>query len=142
MTAENIIDGLQEAVEASKPKHTPGPWTYRPHKFDDWGLVRGYDDYPVAQASTCRADDAQKDMHRKYNTDPAEANARLIAAAPELLAALKVAIWSQRDQREDVLRDEGRDKALRPNRYNGNLQEIRNAIKASQRAIDKAEGRA
>lgn len=70
-------------------KWTPGPWVYRPHKYDDWGLVRGSDDYPVASASICRATEEEKDNCRRDHRDPAEANAHLIAAAPDLYEALE-----------------------------------------------------
>ena len=72
----------------NKTKHTPGPWKYRPNKYDDWGVVRSADGLPVAQACVGRWS-KDFDTHRTNNTDPGEANARLIAAAPELLAALE-----------------------------------------------------
>jgi hypothetical protein len=77
--------------------HTPGPWQYRPHKYDDWGWVRGgvpdEDGYlPLVACARSGAFDATDyPAHRSNKTDPFEANARLIAAAPDLLAALKVA---------------------------------------------------
>lgn len=75
--------------------HTPGPWQYRPHKYDDWGWVRGgtADDegsFPLvacARSGSFEATDYAK--HRAEKTDPFEANARLIAEAPVLLAELK-----------------------------------------------------
>jgi hypothetical protein len=69
--------------------HTPGPWSYRPFEHDDWGIVRGPDGYVVANAQSNRVSDEEKDDARWHRTDPYEANARLIAAAPELLQALK-----------------------------------------------------
>ena len=71
---------------------TRGQWAYRPEKYDYWGMVRGADKYPVASASTCRSDDFEKNEHRRNKTDPADANARLIAAAPDLHAALRAAL--------------------------------------------------
>lgn len=71
----------------SDNKHTPGPWAYRPLEFDDWGIVRA-GDYVVAQARA-GGGDVSLDEHRANKTDPYEANARLIAAAPDLLEALK-----------------------------------------------------
>lgn len=55
---------------------TPGPWSYRSKEDDDWGIVRGPDGWVIAQARA---------------GDPYGANARLIAAAPDLYAALKTA---------------------------------------------------
>ena len=83
---------------------TPGPWAYRPEKYDDWGMVRGADKYPVASASTCRSDDFEKNEHRRKKTDPADANARLIAAAPDLHAALRAAL--DRAEKAEAERDE------------------------------------
>jgi hypothetical protein len=74
--------------------HTPGPWQYRPHKYDDWGWVRGgvpdEDGYlPLVACARSGAFDATDyPAHRSNKTDPFEANARLIAAAPDMLAAL------------------------------------------------------
>lgn len=59
----------------SKPSHTPGPWSYSFESVDpEWAVVSMKGGLVVANVN---AD------HRQ------EANARLIAAAPDLLAALK-----------------------------------------------------
>lgn len=78
------IEQLKADIEAG----TPGPWTYRPHRYDDWGLIRGGDDYPVASASTCRASDREKDKHRTNKTDPSFNNARRIARVPDMEARI------------------------------------------------------
>ena len=59
-------------------KHTPGPWQVAEtrHKYDT--LIRNRDNDPVASTNFAG-----------YYPKTAAANARLIAAAPELLAALK-----------------------------------------------------
>ena len=98
---------------------TPGPWAYRPEKYDDWGMVRGADKYPVASASTCRSDDFEKNEHRRNKTDPADANARLIAAAPDLHAALTDALdraekaEAERDRKLDAHYDVGYAQGVR-----------------------------
>jgi hypothetical protein len=73
------------------PGFTPGPWHYRPNEHDDWGFVRASPDCPdlpggiICQARDPAAlDEATLSEHRKAGTDPWEANARLIAAVPDL----------------------------------------------------------
>lgn len=69
--------------------HTPGPWAYRPDTHDDWGTVRA-GRYHICQARDPRyVDDEYLRQCRVERRDPWEANARLIAAAPELLASLQ-----------------------------------------------------
>lgn len=67
----------KEAMDAISDleKHTPGPWARRP----------GYDDYKVVNADGWRIADCH-DAPPRIN---GLANARLIAAAPELLEALE-----------------------------------------------------
>lgn len=60
----------------SETKHTPGPW----HVGDHRGIIV-YDVNGIAIADA-------KTFHGKHGEGAAEANARLIAAAPELLEAL------------------------------------------------------
>jgi hypothetical protein len=63
----------------------PGPWAYRPDKYDDWGMIRaarrdlgsiGYGGPPVAHAASLWDED--EDDHRRARTDPCEANGRFI----------------------------------------------------------------
>jgi len=61
-------------------KHTPGPWHHTGREFND---VRDSDDELVAVALHLRVGQPERSVQE------AEANARLIAAAPELLDALK-----------------------------------------------------
>lgn len=73
-------------------KHTPGPWTVHGRRA---GLtIRDAKDRPVAEP-----------WLTDISHDEREANARLIAAAPELLAALYTVLGSDMAQREE---DEGR----------------------------------
>ncbi len=64
-------------------KHTPGPWHHTGREFND---VRDSDDELVAVALHLRVGQPQRSVQE------AEANARLIAAAPELLEALQQAL--------------------------------------------------
>lgn len=89
--------------------HTPGPWVYM-------GMVTVED----VEAWTVKCADKRYIRAEGRSYDEAEANARLIAAAPDLLIALKrlyVAMFE-----------------INPNDYTPNLQEAADAIA-------KAEGR-
>lgn len=68
--------------------HTPGPWSYRTQPHDDWGVVRA-GRYIICQARDPRVDHLDLGEYRRTKVDPFEANARLIAAAPDLLEALE-----------------------------------------------------
>lgn len=74
--------------EEGSTKHTPGPWDYRfnGHFFDVGILNEGRSLFPIFP-SVCIGVPARQ-----------EANARLIAAAPELLDALKNFVGSSRVQ--------------------------------------------
>lgn len=64
----------------TKTRHTPGPWLIGRDK-DEWGrfnILGGPLKIHVAKASACK------------DREASVANARLIAAAPELLAALEL----------------------------------------------------
>ncbi len=70
-------------------KHTPGPWS-----ADKWAL--GYTvSAPESHYSVCHLEDCNND----------EANAHLIAAAPELLKACKCALWSLEAQNRHICDD-------------------------------------
>lgn len=89
-------------------KHTPGPWFHNAHPYDN------QDEYvlniePTDETKSIEFVNSQlATVHRNTNNfslglyrrtkEEAEANARLIAAAPELLDALKLVA-----EREDLL---------------------------------------
>jgi hypothetical protein len=96
-------------------KHTPGPWTVKPSVFDDWGAVKTVD----GQELICHARNPSvnsRDFHIYANggQDPFEANARLIAAAPELLEAVEAVIshWFYAEEEGGVSGDEAIKKCL------------------------------
>lgn len=62
-----------------------------PHRGPyDWGWVTDAEGNFIAQAKDPRANTPEiLDLHRAAKTDPWEANARLIASAPDLLEALR-----------------------------------------------------
>ena len=66
-----------------QPKHTPGPWFAKRAGGDgyfEWYVGRDGENCPIAE-----------DIADPMTRDPSEANAHLIAAAPDLLEALKAA---------------------------------------------------
>lgn len=69
--------------------HTPGPWTSVDDRRGIWEII--HDGYMLAQVWRCRPGD--------LGDFPAEANARIMAAAPELLAACKVALEAMTNDR-------------------------------------------
>ncbi|MDP3491786.1 MAG: hypothetical protein Q8R82_01635 [Hyphomonadaceae bacterium] len=68
-----------EATSAAA-KHTPGPWEVR-WRFGRLTTVSGRQRYPICDTGTA--------PFRQANQRREEANARLIAAAPDLLSALR-----------------------------------------------------
>ena len=75
------------------PKHTPGPWQLQDqiHTGTEWGRTPKPDDwrfgYRIAAKDNCHL--AQVGHVDARYKESAEANARLIAAAPDLLQALE-----------------------------------------------------
>ena len=71
-------------------QHTPGPWKVR--KNEPWVIAKAYGNMKSV-------------VHLNYSADPSEeqrANARLIAAAPDLLEALKLMLEDARHDRVTV----------------------------------------
>lgn len=65
------MKGLREAAG----KATPGPWSYRPNQYDDWGILRAPDSSLVAVS---RGD--AKD-YSPWRADPYAPNGQFIALA-------------------------------------------------------------
>ena len=68
---------------SDQPKHTPGPWFAKRTGgvgYFEWYVGRDGENYPIAE-----------DIADPMTRDQSEANAHLIAAAPDLLEALKAA---------------------------------------------------
>lgn len=72
----------------SAPKHTAGPWEVR-FRFGRQTTVSGRQRYPICDTGTAPVVEA--------NHGREEANARLIAAAPDLLEALQWLVATTED---------------------------------------------
>jgi hypothetical protein len=72
----------------SDTKHTPGPWEAEPHRLDKgrWVICSSASESP---AGLVRIAESEAYDHPQYCEEGA-ANARLIAAAPDLLAACEL----------------------------------------------------
>lgn len=66
--------------ETNKVSYTPGPWKYDPY----WSLIHGPKGVEIAAIHA-----AMQQGEKRARLDTARANARLIAAAPGLLEALR-----------------------------------------------------
>jgi hypothetical protein len=90
-------------------KHTPGPWHYR--RGDEWShsVVTHHGTLPDGSQNCWTVADINKMREPEH-----EANARLIAAAPELLEALKELLpgadamgWNTEKARAAIAKAEG-----------------------------------
>lgn len=105
-------------------KHTPGPWEARCIESQEWAIDAPNGDPTIGYSSwTALASVYGSNDFRREGEAVAEANARLIAAAPELLAACAGLL--------DALRTSGVSNGA-----------IRFAEDQARAAIAKAEGRA
>lgn len=104
---------INENAPAVQAGHTPGPWGW---------VYDGSSSYSIGPAADPQNGSVATVFERKH--ERAEGNLNLIAAAPDLLAALKSAIgWIDPDEHGLVNREEARD-----------------LLSACEAAIAKAEG--
>lgn len=125
--------------------HTSGPWSYRPSKHDDWGFVRSSDGHLVAVARDSSIPDDRLEAFRAQGADPYEANARLIAATPDLLEALKQVTATLVALTSIVIRAE--DEKKQPSKvvasdtmFSQMLRDFDKATTEARAAISKATG--
>jgi hypothetical protein len=107
-----------------KQKHTPGPWRWHGHYLMQ--DVPGIDNPYSTPAGYPIADDGSAGDEYSPTIDTDGPNARLIAAAPELLASLKTLVDAVEDHDNPV--DQG-------------LAAHHDSMQAARAAIAKAEGR-
>jgi len=77
----------------SEAKHTPGPWRIKAHTDESPEHITGWSDWSIIGA-----DGACVCIEQTSINDSAKHNARLIAAAPELLEALQRLIGTGLDE--------------------------------------------
>lgn len=77
-------------VSKQTAQHTPGPWESRPHDYPE--IVRAPGGGSVAHCGE------EHDVYHGSDPEVAVANARLIAAAPDLLAACEAVSRSPKSQ--------------------------------------------
>jgi len=104
-------------------QHTPGPWRHR---------INGRDAFIIYELDHGRIAYLQDPVHGRDET--LEANARLIAAAPELLAALDDLLAYA----ESTHQAQAAKAAHKPNQWQTGFVNVMTAARA---AIARAEGR-
>ncbi len=126
MQTGDSVDSLTAPTNEQKVTHTPGPWRveqWEPDDDDDdehgLNILHGYGDDCIAQLHQLDGEISPQ----------LEADARLIAAAPNLLAALKFAITVD----DEMWRDLGETPKRSP--------EYQESYELALKAIAKAEGR-
>ncbi len=104
--ADKQIKDWHEA-EMKMSKHTPGPWSYRkvPRK-QEWEINTGRCPNSGHESWTGMSVVFGCDDYPKMGKIVGEANARLIAASPELLEACKAMLSEFNEQMAGIVNDE------------------------------------
>uniref|UniRef100_A0A6M3LFN2 Uncharacterized protein n=1 Tax=viral metagenome TaxID=1070528 RepID=A0A6M3LFN2_9ZZZZ len=118
-------------------RHTPAPWTLQQLETNR----NGYDWPTFAIRSPQNCCLATVGTVDRYHADDNEANAHLMAAAPDMLAALEYVIgWNSDSWDADIARDMAVDaiakaKEKRVNAPRDNLAELRSVLKDARIAL-------
>lgn len=108
-------------------KHTPGPWCVESAMGEDTDIALAYEipseGSPIIIATCFPGDKTEEDDGDAITYKQARANAKLMAAAPDMLAALRVA-----------------DDAICQATWEVRQKELTNASNIVRAAIAKAEG--
>ena len=93
----SVLEGVKRLAE----KATPGERFYRPHHHDDWGCVKLASGEWLLRISTSRFEDTTLDAHRRFKTDPCEADGLFAAAChPAFVLGLIQEVERLRDLHE------------------------------------------
>jgi len=82
-------------------KYTQGPWEFRQTRIDDSAFISDIHAPHQDNPSENGTDPAVATTWYRSIDGQAEANARLISAAPELFEAIKEVVWSLESYAED-----------------------------------------
>ena len=75
----------------TKPAHTPGPWRVEPLEWNHGASIAIVADGQIVATISPENEDEEPGLHTATRGPHDEANARLIAASPDLLKALEAA---------------------------------------------------
>lgn len=115
---------------------TPGPWEIQPEFYDP----KGYYEEPAIVVLDASGDIARRICTIRIGIEGSDANARLISAAPEMLAALKAQEEADRLLRAArMLNEEGSD--LEPYAKAEAFEAKKHAVALREAALAKADGR-
>lgn len=90
-----MTEAMMDSRSNEVPKHTPGPWSYA---INGEERIAGYPPIAIYKADKTEFISQAQDGYYDY-VAVSEADARLIAAAPEMLEALKqIAKWHDYEQ--------------------------------------------
>lgn len=129
-----------------KTKHTPGPWFYQ--TSSNTGFLINSEEFPYEDEESCIAylpdidyaeniDENERDEHPRRFPEELLANARLIAAAPEMYEALQKClfflhcVYGHKDTEDPFLQG-----AFDPELYESDGREARDEIEALLKKVD------